>query len=188
MIAKGLHFPIVTLVGVLGLDGSLNIPDFRASETVFQLLTQVAGRAGRADLPGEVLIQTHLPKHSTILHGAAQDFPAFYEEEMQVRKLFSFPPYSQLVKFSFASEDQNKCEETAGAFRKALIKQMPASVTLLPVIPCGYAKIKGKYRFQFLLKADKLPPTLPAIEELRARYNERAVRLSIDVGPLTTFF
>ncbi|MDN3506734.1 MAG: primosomal protein N' [Simkaniaceae bacterium] len=188
MIAKGLHFPLVTLVGVLGLDGSLSIPDFRASENVFQLLTQVAGRSGRSELKGEVLIQTHLPKHSIILHAANQDFSSFYEEEIEVRNLFSFPPFSHLVKFSFASENVHNCEKTAIQFREDLIKQMPEEVELMPVIPCGYAKINGKYRFQFLIKSKKLQKILPTIQRMRGQYNHKGVRLSIDVDPLTTYF
>ncbi|NGX27725.1 MAG: hypothetical protein K940chlam6_01663, partial [Chlamydiae bacterium] len=105
MIAKGLHFPMVTLVGVLGLDGSLNIPDFRASENVFQLLTQVSGRSGRGELMGEVLIQTHLTKHNTILHAASGDFESFYAEEIETREMFGFPPFTHLVKFSFSGEE-----------------------------------------------------------------------------------
>jgi len=188
MIAKGLHFPMVTLVGVLGLDGSLSIPDFRASETVFQLLTQVAGRSGRSELKGEVLIQTHLPKHSTILHAARQDFESFYAEEIETRDLFSFPPFSHLVKFSFAAESALSCEKTALEFRQLLITQMSKEVEIMPVIPCGYAKINGKYRFQFLIKTKKLPNILPTIQRMRGQYHSREVRFSIDVNPLTTFF
>lgn len=189
MIAKGLHFPMVTLVGVLGLDGSLNIPDFRAGENVFQLLTQVAGRSGRGELAGEVVIQTHLPESSTILHGAAQDFEGFYKEEIEVRKLFHFPPFSQLIKFSFASENEKECERKAVEFRKKLIAKMSKETEILPVVPCGYAKIKGKHRFQCLLKTPVIRRVLPAIEQLRLEFGKaKGVRLSIDVNPLTTFF
>ncbi|NGX38179.1 MAG: Primosomal protein N' [Chlamydiae bacterium] len=189
MIAKGLHFPLVTLVGVMGLDGSLNIPDFRASENVFQLLTQVAGRSGRGELAGEVLIQTHLPEHETIKHASNQDFETFYAEEIQVRQLFGFPPFSHLVKFSFSATTAHACEDAAKAFRQKLIETLPKGVEIHPVIPCGYAKIKGKYRFQCLIKTEKIQKILSPIKTLRAQLKLRGdVRLSIDVDPLSTFF
>ncbi len=93
MIAKGLDFPNVTLVGVLNADTSLNLPDFRASEKTFQLLTQVAGRAGRAHKPGEVLIQTYNPDHYAIQLAKQQDFEAFYRYEMAIRRQMAYPPY-----------------------------------------------------------------------------------------------
>lgn len=189
MIAKGLHFPLVTLVGVIGLDGSLNIPDFRASETVFQLLTQVAGRSGRGEIPGEVIIQTHLPDHSIIAHAAKQDFESFYSEEIQVRELFRFPPFTHLVKFSFSGTDALLCEKQANAFRQQLIEHLPSKVEINPVIPCGYAKIKGKYRFQCLVKIEKVQQILSQIQTLRTQFTKKGdIRLSVDVDPLTTFF
>jgi primosomal protein N' (replication factor Y) len=189
MIAKGLHFPLVTLVGVIGLDGSLNIPDFRASENVFQLLTQVAGRAGRGDLPGEVLIQTHLPDNAIIAHAANQDYDAFYNEEIQTRELFGFPPYSHLIKFSFSGSDPHACETHAKRFRELLIEHLPSNVEINPVIPCGYAKIKGKYRFQCLVKIEKVGRILSQVQQLRTQFGKKGdIRLSVDVDPLTTFF
>ena len=189
MIAKGLHFPLVTLVGVMGLDGSLNIPDFRASENAFQLLTQVAGRSGRGELAGDVLIQTHLPEHVTIGHASRQDYETFYAEEIQVRQLFGFPPFNHLVKFSFSAATLRICEEVAKAFRQKLIETLPSGVEIHPVIPCGYAKIKGKHRFQCLIKTEKIQQILSSIERLRAQSKmPRDVRLSIDVDPLSTFF
>ncbi|NGX46067.1 MAG: Primosomal protein N', partial [Chlamydiae bacterium] len=103
MVAKGLHFPQVTLVGVINTDGSLNIPDFRASENVFQLLTQVAGRAGRSELPGEVIIQTHLPDHPIIGLASEGNYDDFYKEEIETRILFNFPPHTHLIKCTFAA-------------------------------------------------------------------------------------
>ncbi len=189
MIAKGLHFPTVTLVGVLGVDGSLNIPDFRASENVFQLLTQVSGRSGRGELLGEVFIQTHLPNHSTILHAANQDFEKFYAEEIEARKMFGFPPFVHLVKFSFAGEEAKKCEQMAKEFQRQLIVSMPKEAEIHPVIPCGYAKIKGKYRYQCLLKIERIQRILPLLQKMRFENKNRGnVRLSIDVDPLTTFY
>lgn len=189
MIAKGLHFPLVTLVGVIGLDGSLHIPDFRASETVFQLLTQVAGRAGRGELPGQVIIQTQLPDNSIIAHASKQDYEAFYDEEIQTRELFGFPPYTHLIKFSFSGSDAALCESQAKRFRELLIKALPSNVEINPVIPCGYAKIKGKYRFQCLVKIEKVQQILGQVGQLRAQFGKKGdIRLAVDVDPLTTFF
>ncbi|NGX27425.1 MAG: hypothetical protein K940chlam6_01361, partial [Chlamydiae bacterium] len=189
MIAKGLHFPMVTLVGVLGLDGSLNIPDFRASENVFQLLTQVAGRSGRGELIGEVLIQTHLPKHNTILHAASGDFENFYAEEIETREMFGFPPFTHLVKFSFSGEKAVECEKAAKGFQSQLIASLPKDVEIHPVVPCGYAKIKGKFRFQCLIKTKRVQKILPTLQRLRSQFGKKGnIRLTIDVDPLTTFF
>lgn len=189
MIAKGLHFPSVTLVGVIGLDGGLNIPDFRSSENVFQLLTQVAGRAGRGDFPGEVLIQTQLPNHNIILHAAKHNYTNFYAEEIQVRKMFGFPPFTHLIKFSFAGENLSQTQEQANNFRKLLIHKMPQEVEILPVVPCGYAKIKGKFRFQILLKTKKMQTVLPLLQQLRTEFKpKKTTRFTIDVDPQTTFF
>ena len=104
MIAKGLHFPEVTLVGVLNSDAGLNIPDFRASETVFQLITQVAGRSGRGVIPGEVIIQTCLPENATIQYAANQDYVGFYQEEIAIRELFHYPPFMHMAKLLFSGE------------------------------------------------------------------------------------
>lgn len=185
MIAKGLHLPLVTLVGVIGIDSSLSIPDFRASESVFQLLTQVAGRAGRGQLPGEVLIQTQLSDHPTIKLAAAQDFIAFYKEEIQVRQLFDYPPFTHLIKLTFASKEEARCRTSAEEMRNALIKSFPPSVEINPLIPCGHAKIKGLFRFQCLIKSKHI---LPVLEYLPLAGTHRHFRLSIDVDPISTYF
>ena len=108
MIAKGHHFPEVTLVGVLNSDASLNIPDFRASETVFQLITQVAGRSGRGNTSGEVIIQTSLPDNATIQYAARQDYAGFYTEEIAAREMFGYPPFKHMAKLLFSGNDLKK--------------------------------------------------------------------------------
>lgn len=189
MIAKGLHFPLITLVGVIGIDGAMNIPDFRASEHTFQLLTQVAGRSGRGELRGEVMIQTHLPDHPLMQIAAKQDFEAFYAEEIKIRKLFNFPPFTHLIKFTFTGKDPILCEEEAKAFRLSLIQHLPKEVEILPVVPCGYTKIKGNYRFQCLIKAPKIQAILTELEKIRTLFGKKKdLRLSIDVDPVSTFF
>ncbi len=142
MIAKGLHFPEVTLVGVLNSDASLNIPDFRASETVFQLITQVSGRAGRGVVSGEVIIQTAMPDNTTIRLASEQDYVKFYEEEIIVRQLFNYPPFSQIAKLTFSGTDAKGTEKAAQRLRHELTARMPSEFELLPVVPVAMPKSK----------------------------------------------
>ncbi len=185
MIAKGLHFPSVTLVGVLNTDGALQIPDFRASEQTFQLITQVAGRAGRSSLKGEVILQTQLPHHSTILHAAKLDYPAFFNEEIEVRKLFHFPPSCHLVKLTFSGKDETMTLGYAQEVRQMLIKALSSGYQLHPVIACGYAKIKDHFRFQCLIKGASARPVTEVVKVLKKHPH---VHLLVDVDPLSTFF
>ena len=185
MIAKGLHFPSVTLVGVLYADAALHIPDFRAAENVFQLITQVAGRAGRSQLPGEVILQTQLPDHPTLQLAAHLDYPAFFQAEFESRKMFDFPPHTHLVKLTFSGEDPEKTQRFGEEIRLRLISKLPPTFHILPIIPCGYAKIKDQFRFQCIIKGTS---TRPVTEILRTLKNDSKVRLVIDVDPLSTFF
>ncbi len=186
MIAKGLHFPQVTLAGVLYADGNLQIPDFRASETVFQLLTQVAGRSGRGNLTGEVIIQTQMPDHSIIELAREQDYARFFEQEIAVRELFHYPPFTHLIKFTFSGKSVETVRHAAASLRKQLIRQLPPHFTILPIVPCGYARVKGDFRFQFLIKTEKLGRLSPLIQPLTKK--EKDYRLFIDIDPLSTFF
>ena len=189
MIAKGLHFPSVTLVGVLNSDASLNIPDFRASETVFQLITQVSGRAGRGTLKGEVVIQTCLPDHPIILQAAAQDYSTFYKEEIAVREVFGYPPFTHLVKYTFTGSAQRATEAFAETFRSHFLQSLPPVYQIHPVIPAGYAKIKDKYRFQFLVRGPSVYFVNQETEKARQRHlPPDGLTLHIDVDPASTFF
>ncbi len=183
MVAKGLHFPQVTLVAVLSADGSLQIPDFRASETTFQLLTQVAGRSGRGALKGEVIIQTFLPEHPLIALAKQQDYLRFAEEELEVRKLFHYPPFTHLVKLTFKGKNAAEVEASAHRYRETLIARLPPHFEILPVVPAGHARVKGSYIFQFLIKGEKLKALLSLIQS-----EHPSERLCIDVDPLSTFF
>ncbi len=161
MIAKGLHFPEVTLVGVLNSDTSLNIPDFRASENVFQLITQVAGRAGRGHVSGEVIVQTCLPNNDTIALAARQDYDKFYAEEIAVRQLFSYPPFSSLAKLTFSGAHAGEVRQAAEALRCGLLKLLPPDFELNAIIPAGHARIKDKFRFQLLIRGPNIVSHLP---------------------------
>lgn len=186
MIAKGLHFPSVTLVAVLNGDAALHIPDFRATERLFQLITQVAGRAGRGELPGKVLIQTSAPENSAIQLASSQDYLAFYEKEIGARQCFLFPPFSHLVKLTFSGLEAAQTEREANQLRKWLIQKLPASYALHPVVPSGHAKIKDLYRFHCILRGASVLPIVSALRDAPPLSKE--TKMHIDVDPLTTFF
>jgi primosomal protein N' (replication factor Y) len=182
MIAKGLDFPSVTLVAIISADGSLQIPDFRAAETTFQLLTQVAGRSGRGERAGEVILQTYLPDHPLIHLATTHNYKAFFEQEIAVRELFQYPPFTHLVKFTFKGKEEGAVQSLAEAFRSDLIQALPPSCELLPVQPCGHAKINHQFRFQFLLKTERLFPLQTLLKQ------KGPLPCSIDVDPVSTFF
>jgi primosomal protein N' (replication factor Y) len=189
MIAKGLHFPQVTLVGILNCDTALNIPDFRASEQVFQIVTQVAGRSGRGAMPGEVVIQTLMPENRTIHLAARQDYETFFAEELEIRRLFGYPPFSQLAKILFTGGKEPNVAKAAEAFRQQLIVRLPESYEINPLLPAGHAKIKDRYRFQFLVKGPKGTLLSRAIEDLQKSHKTpKEIHVLIDINPLYTYF
>lgn len=189
MIAKGLHFPQVTLVGILNSDGGLNIPDFRASETVFQLITQVAGRAGRGELRGEVIIQTRMPDNNTILLASEQDFEKFYLEEINTRHFFCYPPFSQFVKIAFCGKDKEKTFQKALEWHNAVTRILSESYQIHPVVPSGYAKIKDDYRFHFLIRGQKIYEINAALKRIQTTLPAKSdIKVLLDINPSSTFF
>ncbi len=154
MLAKGHDFPNVTLVGVVSVDAGLGLPDFRAAERTFQLLTQVAGRAGRGALAGRVLIQTFHPEHYALRHACAQDYDAFYKEEMHYRQHFNFPPYVALAALLIRGTELTQVETTAAQLRAALEAANPENACrVLGPAPAPLARIKNEHRWQILVKA-----------------------------------
>lgn len=189
MIAKGLHFPQVTLVGILNSDTSLNIPDFRASETSFQLITQVSGRAGRGALPGEVIIQTLMPDNQTIQLAAKQNYEQFFEEEITIRKLFNFPPCSSMAKIAFSGPDPKEVLEASESVRNTLLSALPPEYAVNPVVPSGHAKLKDRYRYQFLIRGPSISPINRALSQIKQTLKlKNNLRMSIDINPTSTFF
>ncbi len=189
MIAKGLHFPEVTLVGVLNCDSPLHVPDFRASEQVFQLITQVAGRAGRGFEKGEVILQTSLPESSVILRAASQDFLEFYKEESAIRNIFGYPPYQHFVKCAFVGPDEKEVEKTAIEFHEAVQAILPQNYTLHPPVPSGHARVKDLWRYQVLIRGPSASTITALFEQIDTKLKRPAsIRRLIDVDPLTTFF
>ena len=153
MIAKGLDFPNVTLVGIINADIGLHSPDFRAGERTFQLLTQVAGRAGRGETEGEVIVQTFSPSSPSIQYARHHDFAGFYEQEISFRKAFGHPPFSRMLLMRIRSVSLEKAEQAAKTACAVLRKIAPASVDVSEASPAPLERSHGQYRFHVVLKS-----------------------------------
>jgi primosomal protein N' (replication factor Y) len=153
MIAKGLHFPNVTLVGIVSADIGLHMPDFRAGERTFQLLTQVAGRAGRGDVDGEVLVQTYTPHSPSIQFARKQDFEAFAEQELSMRAAGDLPPYSHMILVTVRSTHERRASFTAETLERKLRERLPEGVSLSIPAPAPLSKINNQYRFHLSLRS-----------------------------------
>lgn len=151
MIAKGLHFPNVTLVGVVFADTTLHMPDFRAGERTFQMLTQVAGRAGRGDVAGEVIVQTFTPFHPAVQAARRMDYDGFADQELEFRREVGYPPYLHLISVLFKGPGEELTRFTAETFAKKLRPRLPETVILKGVAPAPLNKARGMYRFQLIL-------------------------------------
>jgi primosomal protein N' (replication factor Y) len=185
MIAKGLHVENVTLVGVLSADLALNLPDFRAGEQTFQLITQVSGRAGRGDKPGTVVVQTHSAGHPVLEHALSQDFPAFFDMEIALRKTFHYPPWSRLILVTVSDRDEKRAARTAHDFYRSLVHHPEFSaLRSIPPVPAPIAKIRGKYRFQILVASRTIRKCRQSIQEtIRRHHASRTAHFSVDVDP-----
>jgi len=155
MLAKGHDFQRVTLVGVISADSSLSLPDFRASERTFQLLTQVAGRAGRGDLPGRVLIQTYYPEHYAIQDAVRQDYPAFYERELHFRRMMAYPPFASLGNVIVRDTNLEKAIRWSRRMSEYFSPHDGKGIRILGPASAPVARLKKEHRFQFLLKSPK---------------------------------
>ncbi len=155
MLAKGHDFQRVTLVGVVSADSSLSLPDFRAAERTFQLLTQVAGRAGRGELPGRVLIQTFYPEHYAIQDAVKQDYPAFYERETQFRRVMAYPPFTSLANIIVRDTDLEKAIRWSRQLSEYFSPHDGKGLRILGPAAAPIARLKREHRFQFLLKSPK---------------------------------
>ncbi|WAH35499.1 primosomal protein N' [Alicyclobacillus dauci] len=153
MIAKGLDFPHVRLVGVIAADTMLSVPDYRANERTFQLLTQVAGRAGRAETDGVTIIQTYRPEHFAITASSRHDFQTFYQEERSQREVFRYPPFCEMAVFLASHEDERLARGAASRFERELRRaSLPDDVAIIPASPSGIQRIEDKFRYQVVLK------------------------------------
>jgi primosomal protein N' (replication factor Y) (superfamily II helicase) len=169
MIAKGLHFPNVTLVGILNADLGLHVPDFRAGERTFQLLTQVAGRAGRGDLEGEVIVQTFTPHSPSIQYARKHDFDGFSEQEMEFRKAFSYPPFAHCGVLTARSTHERRAEFTLQTLHVRLKENLPADMVLGEVLPSPLIRSHGQFRFQITLRSHRARPLTRHVQAVLAR-------------------
>lgn len=189
MIAKGHHFPHVTLVGVVWADGGLNIPDFRAAEKTFQLITQVTGRAGRGEEPGRVIIQTMRPDHYSIRFAQQHQYEELYQRELEIRKSPAFPPFVRLVALHVQGDREADVRRTAENIAdrcRQETRKRKAGVEILGPAPAPLEKLKQNYRWQVLLKAadlDELHIICSLIQDARQELAQGTSRIAIDVDP-----
>ena len=196
MISKGLDFPNVTLVGIIAADSILNLPDFRASERTFQLVTQVAGRAGRGLEKGHVILQTYMPEHYSILAAANHDYNSFYEEEILLRKEFEYPPFTRLININFSGRDLEELYLTTKKIREHMEYILNSrgykdfSDIIFGPNPAIITKINQRYRYQIILKDSQIPFKLLKsmvkflLIDNRDKCIPKSIYISIDIDPL----
>lgn len=187
MIAKGLDFPNITLVGVLSADTMLHLPDFRSSEKTFQLLTQVSGRAGRHELPGEVVIQTYTPEHYSVELSGKQDYDQFYQHEMVVRKTHRYPPFYYLSLITISHEDLIKVVSVTEKITKYLRSKLSNKTIVLGPVASPIPRIKNRYRYQCLIKYKQEPDLSDALKIILDQYQQEiastGLQISVDLNP-----
>ncbi|MBV9267390.1 MAG: primosomal protein N', partial [Acidobacteriaceae bacterium] len=186
MIAKGHDIPNVTLVGVVLADIGLSMPDFRAAERSFQLLTQAAGRAGRGDVPGNVIVQTLNPDHYAILFAADQDYEAFYKKELEFRKWLRYPPFAAFANVLVHDQKQEEALRMATQIGY-LLTPPPEGMRVMGPAEAPIARLKNEYRYQILLKAVKRSTIRTAVKRIRTFAETekwRTTALVVDVDPI----
>ncbi|WP_350344880.1 primosomal protein N' [Proteinivorax tanatarense] len=191
MIAKGFDFPDVTTVGIIIADMGLNIPDFRSAEKTFQLVTQVAGRAGRGDKAGVVILQTYSPEHYSIEHSSKYQYKQFYLKEIKIREALNYPPFVKIIKFDIVANQEERVKKEAievAEMLKELQKkhQIQKSEILGPVMSARY-KLRNNYRWQVMLKTNNMKQWLDILNKYNFPHKfSKGIRVSIDVEPTTT--
>jgi primosomal protein N' (replication factor Y) len=173
----------VTLVGVVNPDHALHMADFRAGERVFQLLTQVAGRAGRGQVEGEVLVQTYTPHHPAIQFARRMDFEGFCDQELAFRKELFYPPYAHLTCITLRGKNETAVEKTGEMLFHYLEQAVPNDVMLSPPTPAPISRARGEYRYQILMRAEKTGAMIRAIRRSVAAIKKwpKGVKCTIDV-------
>jgi primosomal protein N' (replication factor Y) len=187
MIAKGLHFPNVTLVGIIFADLALHQPDFRAGERTFQLLTQVAGRAGRGEIEGEVFVQAFTPFHPAIQHARRHDFGGFYEQEIGFREQLKYPPFSRVALLTLKGRNEDKVKFSADHLRKELEKAVGEmkDLVLAGPAPAPLLRAQTYYRYQIMLRARRMSELSKRLAQLmQTLVLPEDVTLSTDIDPV----
>jgi primosomal protein N' (replication factor Y) len=190
MITKGHDFPYVTLVGVISADASLNIPDFRAAERTFQILTQVSGRGGRGASPGKVIIQTFNPGHYAITRAKDHDYMGFYDDEVALRSALSYPPFTRIVNLQLSSLSRDKGSEGLKGLKQFIhdsltINNLKDKVEVIGPAESPIARIKGRHRWQLLLKGKDARAVHNVAKDILSKANVTALDIRVDVDPLT---
>jgi primosomal protein N' (replication factor Y) len=192
MIAKGHHFPRVSLVGVVAADLSLFFPEYHAGERTFQLLSQVAGRAGRGEIPGKVLVQTFHPEHYLFPLVQSQDFVGFYEREIETRRHLGYPPFTRLalarLDGPFEAAVAREAQRLTAALKREVERddQLRSRVQVLGPAPAGLSRLQGRYRWQLLLKSYGRPALATALGHLRRLFRplpRARLNLTLDIDP-----
>ena len=185
MIAKGLDFPEVTLVGVVSADVTLNLPDFRAGERTFNLLTQVAGRAGRGEAGGEVIVQTYAPHHYAILAAAKHDYEKFYAEEIVARKELSFPPFVNLIKITVRARNEDLTSKTAAELAEAIRAEDRDALVSGPA-PAPISRMRGYFRYNIILKGSSTIVMSALLKKVLGLFRKpHGVLIAVDVDPMS---
>ena len=185
MIAKGLNFPNVTLVGVINADSSLNIPNFRSAENTFSLLDQVIGRAGRHNKEGQAIIQTFNPEHYAIVYASKHDYKSFYNKEMVIRKKLNYPPYTFITLIKISSKDFKYGIDEAGKISKFLSKNLNSTTTVLGPSMANVLKVNNNYNFQVILKYKKDIKLYKTLNELIKIYEGNGkIKIELDFNPI----
>ncbi len=194
MITKGLDFEKVTLVGVLAADMSLNIDDFRSDEKTFDLITQVCGRSGRGKYPGRAIIQTYDPDNETIQFSKEQDYIKFYNREIEVRKLLTYPPFCEIINFVFSSENDYDAQNSALKFHSMLKEKLSEGdylkyVVAYKVMPSPIYKVNNKYRYRFIMKLTYIKKIYDLIHDVAEEYRKtkNCANLIIDANPYNMY-
>jgi len=189
MIAKGLDFPNVTLVGVISGDTALSLPDFRAAERTYQLITQVAGRAGRGDVPGHVILQTYQPTDPTIQAAIKQDYSGFAKSELHNRLAVTLPPFARMVRIILRDEDPQKLQKLCDALKERLdiaLEKHPTLATMKGPMPCAISRIAGYHRNQIVLTSPRASILQQILAEVREKGGlAKSDRIAVDVDPVS---
>ncbi|MFQ5914263.1 MAG: primosomal protein N', partial [Nitrospinota bacterium] len=189
MVAKGHHFPRVTLAGVIAADLSLNIPDFRAAERTFQLLTQVAGRSGRGEGPGEVIVQAFHCDHYAIQCAREHDYASFFAKELEIRRALGYPPFRRLARLTFESRDEGRAKGAAERAAREVRGGGFAGVEALGPAEALVKRVKEVFRYQVLLKGERPSALREAVRAAAEAATGRkdGVRFAVDVDPAGPF-
>jgi len=184
MIAKGLHFPNVTLVGIINADLALHLPDFRAGERTFQLLTQVAGRAGRGETPGQVFVQTYTPFSPSIQFARHHDFAGYFQQELEFRERCDFPPFKHAILITVRSAHEGRAKLSAETLRRRLKEALPKEFILGDATPAPLEKLQGQFRFHILLRGEAIMRLSRLVRETLDKLPfPKDVTVTVDVDP-----